>query len=71
VNKIKVCICPAYEFPHRMGGGRCEMPIWCGQMWRSDQPEDCALADPCEQHRGCRDRSETLSAWERNAGMTR
>jgi len=69
--KNEVCTCIAYKFPHRMGGGRCEMPVWCGQMWGSGQPEDCALADPCEQHRGRQDRSETLTVSERNAGMMR
>lgn len=34
------CLCFAYPFPHRMGGGNCEMPDWCGQHLTGTW-EDC------------------------------
>ena len=46
------CACPTYPFPHKEGGGKCEMPDFCGQLWGSNY-EDCFflyLDKPCPHH---------------------
>ena len=36
-----VCRCRAYEFPHRMMGGRCGGGAWVDQTWEMGQYTDC------------------------------
>ena len=44
------CNCPAYAFPHRQGGGDCDMPGNCEQMnelgWE-DACGECGMDDYC------------------------
>lgn len=42
-KKQVTCWCDAYPFPHRQGGGKCEMPEYCGE--RSYDPQDCQAPD--------------------------
>ncbi len=44
MQKPKTCVCPAYAFPHRPGGGLCRWPgrptkCWRGQVGKN-QPTD-------------------------------
>lgn len=71
---MTTCNCDAYPFPHREGGGDCNMPDWCGVHSRSW--EDCAIEGVCEYHQYIDreyhydPREEALTAAERNAGAT-
>lgn len=56
------CTCRAYPFPHREGGGKCEMPDWCGEddaCFFDDYNEACNTHTPNE-------RNESLTIAERN-----
>lgn len=76
MNKMKknqiTCRCDAYPFPHRQGGGDCEMPEFCGE--RSHYIDDCLAPDElCHHHNRSSDdyyylRDECLTAGERNVG---
>jgi hypothetical protein len=47
------CRCPAYPFPHREGGGQCEMPDWCGEISRDWA--DCLTWDEYSNATLCND----------------
>ena len=71
------CRCPAYPFPHRMSGGKCEMPCCCPGMdydpigfegcGDCEMDDRCLLQDSIQiQYQHHREQSETLSPQERN-----
>jgi len=77
--KKQPCNCPAYDFPHRQGGGRCDLPDTCDFMFSlectdpeggyCDYADDCPLLNAIDHHRMQFDRyryDETLSPQERN-----
>lgn len=70
----ETCNCPAYPFPHRWRGGKCDA---CkhGKDWRGlyealtlENGEWCPDCAYDEGYRG--ETPETLSAYERNRGAT-
>ena len=50
-NAMKMCNCPAYPFPHRQGGGKCNLPDYCDFQEEHDCLElgynDCPYQDEC------------------------
>lgn len=76
------CRCPAYPFPHRQGGGDCELPKSCSVMddYRCLDGEDneCPFCDDCplmDEMRHASDmailaaRHPSLTAQERNGNF--
>lgn len=45
------CLCGAYLFPHRLGGGKCSGSAWA-QSYKEFEGECCALCS-CERHGEC------------------
>jgi hypothetical protein len=72
-RKQITCYCTSYSFPHRQGGGKCEMPDFCGEpsRWFDDciAPNDFCYYHEHNYYDGFGFvRSETLTAGERNVG---
>lgn len=71
----KICRCPTYNFPHREGGGKCELPGACSVQDEHDCPgayntcpyqEDCLLLQEIYENQPVRDDHPSLTAQERN-----
>lgn len=41
------CICQAYRFPHRRGGGHCQVAVEIGIVKHSDSQEVHRVRSPC------------------------
>lgn len=68
------CTCPAYPFPHRKHGGKCDA-FQHGKDWRgltaalNDEGDWCPDCAESEGYQGEPD--ESLSPWERNPSYSR
>ena len=74
-RKQITCRCPAYNFPHREGGGKCEMPEHCIAVEGEGFAECgyCEMDDKCiyqdrARHSQYDPREEALTIQERNPG---
>jgi hypothetical protein len=73
-RKQITCRCPAYDFPHRQGGGECTMPDDCppaNEIGFKEVCGWCEMDDNCvyqEKYRWCHydPREEALTVQERN-----
>ena len=72
------CNCPAYSFPHRQSGGKCNLPSTCDYTEATYclDPEDCecTYCDECPlmdyiHERRYDPREEALTVQERNSNF--
>ena len=66
--KKNPCNCPAYPFPHRQGGGKCNLPSTCDFM--SDlmcldwEEGECEYVDDCPLVRWIADNQQVEAAYD-------
>lgn len=66
-GKQLVCLCGAYSFPHRWGGGRCDgyaVALRCWENRNHCSVCNCRSVDGCDVVRGIESPSECIAVIE-------